>query len=95
MTAFRMIAETAGLGLLALAMLIPAGGPAHAETHTILLEAEAFDELGGWVIDTQVMDQMGSPFLMAHGLGRPVADATTQVTFPAAGTYRVLVRTRD
>ncbi len=66
-----------------------------AESQTVLVEAESFDDLGGWVVDTQVMDQMGSPFLMAHGLGRPVEDATTRVTFPAAGTYRVLVRTRD
>ncbi len=97
MTFFRPASfrPVSSLGLLALAMLIPAGSPARAETHTILLEAEGFDELGGWVIDTQVMDQMGSPFLMAHGLGRPVADAVTQVKFPAAGTYRVLVRTRD
>ena len=66
-----------------------------APHRTILVEAESFEELGGWVIDTQVMDQMGSPFLMAHGLGRPVADAVTNVEFPAAGEYRVLVRTRD
>jgi hypothetical protein len=41
------------------------------------------------------MEQMGSPYLLAHGLGIPVADATTQVTFPSAGSYRVWVRTRD
>ena len=39
-----------------------------AET-TILVEAECFAELGGWVIDQQAMDVMGSPYLMAHGLG--------------------------
>lgn len=62
---------------------------------TILIEAEAFEDLGGWVIDQQFMDEMGSPFLLAHGLGRPVADASTAVTFPEAGTYRAWVRTRD
>jgi hypothetical protein len=41
------------------------------------------------------MDQMGSPFLLAHGLGRPVNDAVTTVSFPATGTYRLWVRTRD
>ena len=60
-----------------------------------LIEAESFDQLGGWVVDQQFMDQMGSPFLLAHGLGRPVADAVTQVRLPAAGVYRVWVRTRD
>jgi len=33
--------------------------------------------------------------LLAHGLGEPVADATTTVTLPVAGTWRIWVRTRD
>lgn len=66
-----------------------------ARAATVFVEAEQFAELGGWDLDQQVMDQMGSPYLLAHGLGIPVRDATTAVTFPAAGTYRVWVRTRD
>jgi len=62
---------------------------------TVLVEAEGFEDHGGWVVDQQFMDQMGSPFLLAHGLGVPVDDATTTVALPATGTYRVLVRTRD
>ncbi len=58
-------------------------------------QAEAFDCYGGWLHDSQFMDQMGSPFLLAHGLGESVADARTTVRFPAPGTYRVWVRTRD
>lgn len=61
----------------------------------ILIEAEHFAQHGGWAVDQQVMDQMGSPYLLAHGLGIPVADATTTVAFPAPGEYRVWVRTRD
>ncbi len=61
----------------------------------VLVEAESFPQRGGWVVDPQFMDQMGSPYLLAHGLGRPVADATTEVEFPATGTYRVWVRTKD
>ena len=61
----------------------------------VLVEAERFDDYGGWVEDSQFMDQMGSPFLLAHGLGQPVADATTRLTFPLAGKYDVWVRTRD
>lgn len=62
---------------------------------TVLVEAEAFGDKGGWVVDQQFMDQMGSPFLMAHGLGTPVADASTTVQIPEAGSYRVLARTRN
>jgi hypothetical protein len=61
----------------------------------LLVEAEAFADRGGWQIDQQAMDQMGSPYLLAHGLGVPVADAVTRIEVPAAGRYRVMVRTRD
>jgi len=63
--------------------------------HVVFIEAESFEALGGWVVDQQYMDRMGSPFLLAHGLGEPVADATTRVCFPASGRYHVWVRTRD
>jgi len=72
-----------------------AGCAAVLHAATVLVEAEGFDSTGGWVIDQQSMDQMGSPYLMAHGLGVPVADAVTRVAVPEAGRYRVWVRTRD
>jgi hypothetical protein len=68
---------------------------AAASGGTVLVEAESFEQLGGWVIDTQAIEQMGSPYVMAHGLGQPVADARMTVALPAAGTYRIWVRTRD
>ncbi|PHX84603.1 MAG: NADH-dependent oxidoreductase [Opitutia bacterium] len=61
----------------------------------LLVEAESLASPGGWSLDTQFIDIMGSPYLIAHGLGQPVKDATTTVTFPATGTYRVWVRTKD
>jgi hypothetical protein len=61
----------------------------------ILVEAESFSAKGGWVVDQQFMDQMGSPFLLAHGVNAPVEDAVTDVTVPSPGTYRVWARTRD
>ncbi len=61
----------------------------------LLVEAESFQAPCGWVLDTQFIDLMGSPYLMAHGMGAPVRDATTTVTFPSAGKYRVFVRTKD
>jgi hypothetical protein len=62
---------------------------------TIFIEAESFSNAGGWVIDQQSMDQMGSPYLLAHGLGVPVENAVTLIDVPATGEYRVWVRTRD
>ena len=61
----------------------------------IFLEAEAFTEHGGWVIDCASMQQMGSAYLMAHGAGHPVADAVTELNIPQDGTYFLYVRTRD
>ena len=63
--------------------------------HSLLVEAESFSSRGGWVIDTQSIDQMGSAYLLAHGLGVPVKDATTTIELPAPGRYRVWARTRD
>jgi hypothetical protein len=67
-----------------------------AQKHTTLfLEAESFKNKGGWVTDQQFMDVMGSTFLMAHGMGIPVADASTLVNFPKTGNYKIYVRTRN
>ena len=59
----------------------------------ILVEAESFRDKGGWAVDQQFMDLMGSPYLIAHGMGCPVADAATSVEFPQEGTYYAYVRT--
>lgn len=61
----------------------------------ILVEAESFDQKGGWVVDQQFMDEMGSPYLLAHGLGVKVENAVTTVSLKKAGKYRVWVRTKD
>jgi len=93
MTTSRLV--TACLAsLLLLPGTVQAAKPSSQAT-LVLLEAEQFTSLGGWVLDQQFMDQMGSPYLLAHGLGEPVRDAQTTVQFPATGKYRVWVRTRD
>ncbi len=61
----------------------------------IFVEAESFDDRGGWQLDTQFIQQMGSPYLLAHGLGQPVKDAVTQIEVAQAGKYQVWVRTFD
>jgi hypothetical protein len=79
---------------LALILLLAACAPPDTPS-SVLVEAEAFDEHGGWVLDQQFMDLMGSPYLLAHGMGVPVEDASTTVRFPVEGRYRVWARTRD
>lgn len=61
----------------------------------ILVEAESFRNLGGWTLDTQFIHIMGSPYLIAHGLGKPVAPATTKVSLPDTGRWFVWVRTKN
>lgn len=76
-----------------LALLAALTLTAHAQH--VLLEAEQFADTGGWDLDQQFMEQMGSSYLLAHGLGVPVKDAATTAKFTAPGKYRVWVRTRD
>ncbi|MFK8111662.1 MAG: FAD-dependent oxidoreductase [Rubripirellula sp.] len=66
-----------------------------ASAAEIFVETESFSDRGGWKLDTQFIQQMGSPYLLAHGLGRPVDDAVTKVEVKQAGSYRVFARTID
>ncbi len=59
----------------------------------VLVEAESFAEKGGWSVDQQFTFEMGSPYLIAHGWGKPVEDAATTVKLPSKGRYHVYVRT--
>lgn len=60
---------------------------------SLLVEAESFQSKGGWLVDQQFMDIMGSPYLIAHGMGQVVKDASTKVVFPAKDKYYIYVRT--
>jgi hypothetical protein len=61
----------------------------------IFVECESFEHKGGWVVDPQFVEQMGSPYLMAHGMGLPVENARTTIEVPSNGTYHVWARTTD
>ncbi len=66
-----------------------------AQAETVFVEAESFSDLGGWKTDTQFIETMGSPYLIAHGLGQPVSDAKTSVSITDGGDYTAWVRTID
>jgi hypothetical protein len=77
-----------------LVTLATSASPAPA-ANLVWLETEHFQRRGGWTSDTQFIDQMGSPYLLAMGLGKPVADATTPIALPHAGRWRLWARTKD
>ena len=78
---------------LALALLIAAWLTRPLAAANIWIEAESFEQKGGWLVDQQMIEGMGSPYLIAHGLGTPVKDALTKVRIDTAATYNVYVRT--
>ncbi len=80
-------------GLIVILSVFILSGLNLAAQNSVLVEAENFTNKGGWAVDQQFMDLMGSPYLMAHGMGVPVEDASTVVSFPAPGAYSVYVRT--
>ena len=87
--------KKAGPWALGAAVFLAAAAPPRTQAETVWLETETFPDGGGWMLDTQFVDQMGSPYLLAHGLGKPVKDAQGTVRLGAAGDYRVWVRTKD
>ncbi len=86
-----MPASLALTGIIALTLSAAAAG---AEG-LIWIEAERFNQPGGWTVDSQFIDQMNSPYLLSVGLGTPVEDASTSVSLPRAGRYRLWARTKD
>ena len=76
-----------------LAVFLTATTAVKVSAESLIVEAESFDSRGGWVVDQQFMDLMGSPYLLAHGMGVPVSDATTTLNIGSNGTYHVYVRT--
>ncbi|MDR1585620.1 MAG: FAD-dependent oxidoreductase, partial [Prevotellaceae bacterium] len=68
---------------------------ARGNENDLLIEAESFENTGAWVIDQQFAFEMGSPYLLAHGLGKPVANAKTTAHFAEIGNYHVWARTKN
>lgn len=60
-----------------------------------LIEAERFLDKGGWQSDPQFIEQMGSAYLMAHGMGEPVKNASTEIKLRKKGRYHVWARTKN
>jgi hypothetical protein len=59
------------------------------------IDAEDFTDYGGWLLDTQFVYTMGSAYLIAASVGKPVEDATISVEIPRAGKHRLWVRAKN
>ncbi len=64
-----------------------------ASAKGVLVETENFKNRGGWQSDHQAFEEIGSAYLIAHGLGNPVKDAITTLNFEQAGDYYVYAST--
>ena len=73
----------------------PVGGAKEAVEGFLWLEAESFADYGEWRLDTQFTHKMGSAYLLAAGVLKPIKPATTSVSFPKAGVWRAWARTKD
>ena len=61
----------------------------------VFIEAESLEKKGGWVVDTASVEMLGSAYLMAHGMGVPVEDASGKIDIPEDGEYAIYALTRD
>lgn len=65
------------------------------EMEKLWIDAPEFDTYGGFVLETQFVREMGQAYLMANGVGVPVAPATAKFTVTEGGYYRVYIRTKN
>ena len=66
------------------------------KTNSVMVLATTFADKGDWIVEQQFVLQMGSSYLLAHGIGTPLEkDAVTTVEVPVDGDYHLLVRTKN
>ena len=73
----------------------PSTLPVEYEKGFLWLEAESFADYGEWRLDTQFTHKMGSAYLIAPGVCKPIGSAKTTLAVPRAGTWHAWVRTKD
>ena len=61
----------------------------------LFINAETFDDLGGWSIDTQSYESGSFAYLLAHGIGKKVSDARHEIEIAETARFRAFVRTRN
>lgn len=67
-----------------------------SQENSVMVLATKFADKGDWTVEQQFVLQMGSSYLLAHGIGTPLAkDAVTTIEVPADGEYKLYVRTKN
>ena len=61
----------------------------------IYLEAERFADYGGWELESNFINNVGSCYLIAKGFPAPVAPAKTRQSVTASGKYSVFCRCKN
>lgn len=65
-------------------------------SNSLMLLATKFADRGDWTVEQQFVLQMGSSYLLAHGIGSPLEkDAVTSFEIAQEGDYNLLVRTKN
>ncbi|MCL1859486.1 MAG: FAD-dependent oxidoreductase [Oscillospiraceae bacterium] len=67
----------------------------NTEKNFLFISTGEFDDYGGWALDTQFIQNMGSSYLLAHGIGTPVANAVKKIDIKNPGRYKVWAYTKD
>lgn len=63
---------------------------------SVLTLCTRFDDLGDWTVEQQFVLQMGSSYLLAHGIGSPLKNnPSTKAVIPTDGKYTLWVRTKN
>ena len=70
-------------------------GAANAAATRIWVEAEDFADKGAWKVETQFTHLMGSAYLIAPGVLKPIGAAKTTLDVPKGGRFAVWARCKD
>ena len=65
-------------------------------SNSLLALCTRFDDLGDWTVEQQFVLQMGSSYLLAHGIGEALKkNPRTTLTIKESGDYTLWVRTKN
>ena len=94
-TNMNVMKKTVALAALCAVSLGGAGTASAAAATRIWVEAEDFADRGAWQVETQFTHLMGSAYLIAPGVLKPIGAAKTSFDAPIGGRFAVWARCKD